>query len=407
MVSGDTIRLASQYTKSVNGGKTYVTPTSRTFTAGQSVGFFIVANGWNGSGVNDRKKRYYSSSELNPEYMNKELEKLKAFHSVNVQSEVDENTVFMGWEDLPRDGSQWADHDFNDFIACLKVSPISAIRPQSYNSKSKITRSGTVISEDRRDYIRDSDYNDLNFEYDIDEVGSTTEVEKIDMDICFKHRGATLNHDLYFKIPGLESVGSYTIKRQLFSNDTLDPATTTVVLENSSNLISIFKNDKSVMPPNATVGRNTYSNTRGNWESETVTPARTRIIIEFNQGTKLQKSNMQGLEPPSIVQINVLRGNSTNTDYVIRSNELYPTLNGSTPKNNGVDNAKKIYIIDGWKDYKIPKEKKPIYTCYPFFIKYLKDEVLNRNWFLTRREQFVYEHASTPSVTWDATTFDS
>ncbi len=55
--AGDTVRLASAYTTSVSDGKTYVNATNFTFKKGQSVGFFIVANGWNGSQVNERKDR--------------------------------------------------------------------------------------------------------------------------------------------------------------------------------------------------------------------------------------------------------------------------------------------------------------------------------------------------------------
>jgi len=402
MNAGDTVRLASEYTTSVNNGKTYVNATSFTFKKGQSLGLFIVANGWNGNGVHTRKDRYYSTSELNPEYFEQDEDKTLAYHAINVQSELDPSIVYMGWEDLKRYGKGWVDHDFNDLVLCIKLSDPTAVMQSSINHKNNIPRFGTVISEDRKDNHIDSDFNDLNFEYDIVEYGDENNINGVDIKIMLKHRGAALDHNLELQLPGLENVLEMNVKRQTYEDGVLSSVSDEDIFDNTSNRILIVESDKTFMPPNSNVGSGTYTNTRGDWENDLVEPRCVRVKLTFDG--PVSRGTIPLLDPPYIVRLIVKKGSKTS--HVIKSNVEYDTLAGSKAKNAGIDKIKKIHIIDGWVDFPVPKEKKHLDICYPFFHEYVKNPIRYRNWFLTYRPNTVRGAITRPKITWDSS-FDS
>ena len=398
MNAGDTVRLASEYTKTNISGKDYVNATSFTFKKGQSLGFFIVANGWNGSGVNERKDRYYSTSELNPEYFEQDEDKSLAYHAINVQSESDPNIVYMGWEDLKRYGKGWVDHDFNDLVLCVKLSDPSAIIKSSVNSKTNIPRFGTVISEDRKEDHVDSDYNDLNFEYDITEYGDENNINGVDINIMLKHRGAAFDHNLELQLPGLENVLEMNVKRQTYENGVLSSVSNEDIFDNTSNRILIVESDQTLMPPNPSVGSGKYTNTRGDWENDLVEPRAVRVKLTFAKS--VSRGVIPLLDPPYIVRLVVKKRSSTS--HVIKSNVEYDTVSGSKAKSEGIDKIKKIHVLDGWRDFPVPKEKKHLDVCYPFFHEFVKNPIRYRNWFLTYRPNTVRGAITRPEITWDA-----
>ena len=89
------------------------------FTPGTGIGWFIVANGWNGSSVGDGNNIFYSNPEFNPE----SDPSLKQ-HNVLLKDD-GRNLVLLGFEDLKRDVN--SDEDFNDAIFYITASPYSAI----------------------------------------------------------------------------------------------------------------------------------------------------------------------------------------------------------------------------------------------------------------------------------------
>ncbi len=90
------------------------------YPAGTGIGWFIVANGWNGSAVGDGLNIFYSNPVFNPE----SSESLKQ-HNVLLK-DVGRNLVLMGFEDIKRD--TFSDEDFNDAIFYITASPFSAIQ---------------------------------------------------------------------------------------------------------------------------------------------------------------------------------------------------------------------------------------------------------------------------------------
>ena len=93
---------------------------SKTFPAGTVVGWFLVANGWKGTGVGDGYTIHLSDYKLNYE-KNPNLRRHTAFLYDRV-----EQALILGFEDINRESSS-CDNDFNDAIFKVKVSPSASI----------------------------------------------------------------------------------------------------------------------------------------------------------------------------------------------------------------------------------------------------------------------------------------
>jgi len=90
-----------------------------TFEAGTSIGFILIADAWNGKGINTGNTKYYSDAKLNPENTSS-----KRKHAVLLYDDVNKVTL-VGFEDLNRDGS--SDDDFNDLVFYASSNPYTAI----------------------------------------------------------------------------------------------------------------------------------------------------------------------------------------------------------------------------------------------------------------------------------------
>lgn len=118
--TGDTYVLGggsvdtSEGTWDISGGST--------FEAGSGLGFFVVANGWDGSTVDTERSTYWSVDMLNPE--NNAFAVLDdtsdyARHVALLDVE-DESQLIMGFEDLRR---PYGDNDFNDAVFIVRTTP--------------------------------------------------------------------------------------------------------------------------------------------------------------------------------------------------------------------------------------------------------------------------------------------
>jgi len=157
------------------------------FQPGTSVGFALIANGWNGSAVGSGQWIVYSLDNLNPE-ANATLKR----HSVLLYDN-SQNLFLVGIEDVRRDYG--TDNDFNDCIFYLKSNPVTGISSSKVNPIDKpvdtdrdgvndvyddfpndATRAyinyypgaktmGTVAFEDYWPFLGDYDMNDLVVDY--------------------------------------------------------------------------------------------------------------------------------------------------------------------------------------------------------------------------------------------------
>jgi LruC domain-containing protein len=134
-----------------------------TYPPNTKVGFYIVANGWNGSGVSNSKPHYYSFSDFNPE-VNSDFRKHLA-----VLYHPDYENAIMGFEDINRD-NYGCDHDFNDLIITASWNPITAVSIDGI-----IEISGENDSDGDGVYDNNDDYpDDPDKAYDIYFPGDST-----------------------------------------------------------------------------------------------------------------------------------------------------------------------------------------------------------------------------------------
>ncbi|MEP4947203.1 MAG: DUF4114 domain-containing protein, partial [Flavobacteriaceae bacterium] len=82
------------------------------------VSWFVVANGWNGSGVGDGNNIFYSEPSFNPESSD------LSTHVVQLYDNAREIN-FLAFEDLRRD--QNSDDDFNDAVFYARANPVESI----------------------------------------------------------------------------------------------------------------------------------------------------------------------------------------------------------------------------------------------------------------------------------------
>ncbi len=91
-----------------------------TFSAGTSIGFVLISNGWNGSGINLDNTKFFSDAALNPE-TTASLQK----HTVTLYDD-DDKLLLVGFEDLNRQTGS-SDNDFNDVVFYATANPITAL----------------------------------------------------------------------------------------------------------------------------------------------------------------------------------------------------------------------------------------------------------------------------------------
>ena len=93
------------------------------FDAGTALGWFIVANGWNGTTVNG-STLYFSHPNLNPE-----ATAAKRQHTV-LLNDIKRSLYVLGFEDLNR-ATGGSDEDFNDAVFYITANPVDAIKGEN------------------------------------------------------------------------------------------------------------------------------------------------------------------------------------------------------------------------------------------------------------------------------------
>ncbi|MFP2896131.1 DUF4114 domain-containing protein [Corallococcus sp. 4LFB] len=90
------------------------------FPAGTRVGFFLVADGWDGAQVDLDKLTYYSVDALNPETTAPRRRHVMAAYHLETQRRI------LGFEDFNRDHEQSNDN-FNDVVFTVQSDPVSSV----------------------------------------------------------------------------------------------------------------------------------------------------------------------------------------------------------------------------------------------------------------------------------------
>ncbi len=240
------------------------------FPAGRAIGFFVVANGWSATGRKlgnanvpgvkeaiDRNWIYYSVKGLNPEPATGNLNQ----HTVllNDQELIGTNgkkyqRLVLGFEDYLRTSS--SDHDFNDVILAVHVSPAAAIGnlvglPQLVSSTTDPDTDGdgvkdsvdefpndptkafsrwypgsgswgTLAYEDMWPSKGDYDFNDLVVRYRSREVlDANRKVTALEMDLRLDARGGVFHSGFALGLPGITPAQIKSSTLQLPDGSTL------------------------------------------------------------------------------------------------------------------------------------------------------------------------------------------
>ncbi|MCW3787462.1 LruC domain-containing protein [Plebeiibacterium sediminum] len=209
---------------------------SKIFPANTSIGWFIVAQGWNGQ-IGNGAYTHYSDIAFNAEAQY-ELKK----HNVLLFDETRE-LLLMGFEDIRRD--QASDEDFNDAVFYTTITPFTAVNTSFYQpidtpidsdgdgvtdtfdefpfDDTKAFKNhypgeniyGTLIYEDLWPYKGDYDFNDLVIDYNFNQLtNSNNEISGIETKIVVKAIGASYHNGfgIQFNIP-TNNVNSVTGQR--------------------------------------------------------------------------------------------------------------------------------------------------------------------------------------------------
>ena len=194
------------------------------FPANTVISWFLAANGWFGSGVNDGNGVYYSNPDFNPEST-----EATRNHMVLIYDEARELTL-LGFEDLRRDVA--TDDDFNDAVFYAKANPPDAIQVGEFaeievandadgdgindelddfpfdpdkafnNFLPSVNSTGKLVFEDLWPSQGDYDFNDLAVDYSFNLIANGDNlVTSIDGSFTIENIGGALHNGFAFVLP--------------------------------------------------------------------------------------------------------------------------------------------------------------------------------------------------------------
>ncbi|MBY6186654.1 LruC domain-containing protein [Marinobacter hydrocarbonoclasticus] len=207
-------------------------------TAGQSIGFFVVPNGWGWSGSYGNissdgpwNQPFYSLSGLNPERKSSDRRHNVVF--VDTQNDL----LMLGFDDQLYTAG---DKDFNDLLIAVNVTPFEAVdginADGSIDSGSYIPLAlsdgsddevitayypsmngyATLAFEDRWPEMGDYDYNDVVVRYRMTLTQTTNhKLKAMTLDAHVQALGATFKNGLAWRLPKIdeENIESVTLTR--------------------------------------------------------------------------------------------------------------------------------------------------------------------------------------------------
>ncbi len=413
LTSGDKVKLKGDQ----NDGK---------FSAGMSVGFMIVQNGWVQSGsntytVDPSKQKFYANSNLNPE-SNSSLTK----HSVLLYSP-DHNVYVVGFEDLNREtpsaneGKLTADNDYNDLVVYATVATPGAISNSGISTIDKgldtdgdgltfgdgfpndpkrayslATAVNTVAFEDKWPEKGDYDMNDLVVNYSY-QYSLNVQNQVVDVTGTYTPTavGASFANGFGVQFPFLASKVK-TVTGQKALGNFIQKVASGVEAGQTKAVIIPFDNSKALLSnPDGSYFVNT------NPTKEKVSVASAVVYIEFNNA--LEQSEV-GISPynPFLI-INGVRGKEVHlpgysaTDRADKS--LFKTFDDtSDPSKNryyqSADNAP--WAINIATPFVYPKEESNISSAYPHFLEWAASGgSLYNDWYSNsgsgyRNNQYIY-----------------
>ena len=246
------------------------------FNAGVSIGWFLVANGWNGSGVTSQPN-HYSDPILNsePNVDNRQ-------HTILLYDNL-RGLLLLGFEDSNRNNLNTSDEDFNDAIFYITANPVKSIDvvnipsidTPSDDDKDGVTNSfdefpkdparaftkyypakdqyNSLLVEDLWPSMGDYDFNDLVVDCNYKEV-TNAQSNVVEMFIKLKVRaiGASYKNGFGIQLPvSASAVSSVTITDQTGAVKNIG-----VEAGQSKAVVIAFDNAFTLLPSTGGVGVN-------------------------------------------------------------------------------------------------------------------------------------------------------
>lgn len=244
------------------------------FNPGTSIGFVLLANAWNGSGVNSSSAKYYSDPVLNPE-TTPSLQQ----HTVLLYDDV-QKLFLIGFEDINRQNSA-CDNDFNDAVIYATSNVVTAISTSKIqlidqpgdidhdgitdkfddyptdparafnNYYPSATTYGTLAFEDLWPTTGDYDMNDLVVNYRYKYVtNGTGKVVELFGDYSVKAAGASFLNGFGIQFPFSPGAVSQVTGQRLISNYITKSANGTEAAQSKAVIIPFDNYQALVTRPN-------------------------------------------------------------------------------------------------------------------------------------------------------------
>lgn len=312
------------------------------FPAGISIGWVVIANGWNGSQVTNGNHRVFSIPALNPE-ANPALKK----HMVLLK-DLGRHEIMFSFEDKRRDDGS-CDQDFNDGILYIKANPVSAINTGGMPSMptTQTDTDGDGVPDVFDDYPNDPtkafnnwypsqttysslafedlwpgkgdyDFNDLVLSYRFNQItNAQNNVVQVKATLITEAMGASLHNAFGFQMPvapgDIESVTGIDLRHGL-----IDLASNNTETGQSKAVIIAYDDAYDRLPSPGGTGTNTDPS------QPYVTPDTMRITINMSSPVLLSVLGTPPYNPFIIVNQN-------------RNREIHLPDKPPTDKVNGSD----------------------------------------------------------------------
>ena len=387
------------------------------FAANTSIGFAMIADGWNGTNVGPGFSTYYTVDNLNPESSSN----LKR-HAVLVYDNTYNRHVF-GFEDLRRDWG--SDNDFNDVIFYATTSTPNAASTAGINpialpndadgdgvpdtvddfplDPTRAYRNilpgrdkyGTVTFEDNWPYLGDYDVNDLVVDYKYTLINDAhNRTIEMDAEFVLKAMGATYKNGFGVELPFPASYVASVTGTRVTNNDVVSFAANGCEAGQDKAVIIPFDDASAVMgSPGGYV--NTYlsttyhvpdtirmkilMNTPVVAENMGTVPYNPFIIINKTRG---RESHLAGYTPTKKVNTSYFRTGQDNT--IPAQNKYYKTVNNLP------------YGLSFTETFKYPVEGKAINLSYTNFVNWAQSGgTLYTNWYKDSShivQSYLYSH---------------
>lgn len=410
LATGDTVTLRD------------ATGAPRTFAPGEQVGFFLIADGWNGSAVrgwNNDVPNWPTSSpvtnatnrvlttldELNPEYgvgLPGSARHVAMVQMAGVEGFLGgADVIVLGFEDIRRD--QGSDNDFNDCVFVVHATPETAIASTDIprydpvnpdpdgdgvsgladyfpNDPTRATIARIPASsyytfgfEDNYPNLGDRDYNDAVIQVAYEQVLDSTG-RMVDLYATFHlvARGAGYDSAFGLALHGLSPTTTGTIEMERFSSDGVEtraaprPLMLGVDAAGAAMLRidDIFPSTRQALPP---APGHAYSNTEGVLPE--TSPASVRVAIHFASPMATSAIGTAPYDPYLLVD-------HAGVPYDVHQAGVagFPGRPAELPVESGpsayLDQNGTPWVLLVSYDWRFPLEKKPIdgtTAAYPEF----------------------------------------